>query len=106
MDAVNDLYKGMCMVLPNEYDLLSRELRNTDHAAYLGNSIEVWNATAEFWKASYIHFSDWPMPKPWLVNRTDLESMDAAPKCPPNCEEKRLWILLHTTFLNERQQCL
>lgn len=48
MDVVNDLYKGMCMVLPNEYDFLSGELRKTDHSAYLGNSIEIWNATAEF----------------------------------------------------------
>lgn len=106
MDVVNDLYKGMCLVLPNEYGFLSRELRNTDHAAYLGNSVEMWNATAEFQRASYIHFSDFPMPKPWLVNQTDLETTAAAPKCPPNCEEKRLWMLLHTTFKIESRQCL
>ncbi|BDA41252.1 probable glucose N-acetyltransferase 1 [Coccomyxa sp. Obi] len=44
MDVVNDLYKGMCMVLPNEYDFLSGELRRTDHAAYLGNSVESSNS--------------------------------------------------------------
>ncbi len=106
MDVVNDLYKGMCMVLPNEYDFLSGELRKTDHSAYLGNSIEIWNATAEFWKASYAHFSDWPTPKPWLVDPDDLEAMDEAPECPPKCEERRLWILLYTTFWNGTQLCV
>ena len=31
MDVMNDLYKGQCLVLPNEYILLTGELRETNH---------------------------------------------------------------------------
>ena len=66
MDVMNDLEKNRCLVLPSHYDFLSGELRNTDHSAYLGNARLAWNATAELAKAAYVHFSDFPVPKPWL----------------------------------------
>ena len=31
MDVMNDLYKGQCLVLPNEYVFLTGELRATNH---------------------------------------------------------------------------
>ena len=103
MDVMNDLYKNMALTLPNEYDFVSGELRKTDHAAYLGNDLVKWNATAEFRKAYYVHFSDWPVPKPWLVSDDQLAS--TGPKCPSECEERELWIGLYTQFQKEMQQC-
>ena len=31
MDVMNDLYKGQCLVLPNEYVFLTGKLRATNH---------------------------------------------------------------------------
>ncbi|PIL22730.1 hypothetical protein GSI_15423 [Ganoderma sinense ZZ0214-1] len=74
MEIVNTLYGRDCMVLPHRrYVLLTGEFRIVDangtgkgHAAYLGNEYETWDADKALREAKFLHFSDWPMPKPWL----------------------------------------
>jgi len=105
MDVMNDLYKHQCLVLPNEYDFLSGELRETNHTNYLGNRLVPWNATAELSKAYYVHFSDFPTPKPWLLSETALLANGTGPACPSNCEERTLWLSLYRTFHKEMQYC-
>lgn len=64
MDIVNNLYGESALILPHRpYILLSGEFRSKSHNAYLGNNFELWNATAAFEAAKYLHFSDWPLPK-------------------------------------------
>ena len=98
MDVMNDLYKHLCLVLPNQYDFLSGELREMNHTNYLGNHLVQWNATAELNKAFYVHFSDFPIPKPWLISPEDLKANGTGPACPPSCEERTLWLSLYRTF--------
>ncbi|CAK0732461.1 hypothetical protein CVIRNUC_000134 [Coccomyxa viridis] len=105
MDVMNDLYKGQCLVLPNEYVFLTGELRATNHTRYLGNHLLPWNATAELGRAYYVHFSDFPLPKPWLLGAEQLNSTTVAPQCPQQCEERALWLALHHSFQREMQQC-
>ncbi|KAF2828491.1 hypothetical protein CC86DRAFT_437798 [Ophiobolus disseminans] len=66
MEVLNTLYKDQCMVLPHcPYILLTGDLRGKNHTRYLGSD-ETWNATEISREVKYVHFSDAPMPKPWL----------------------------------------
>lgn len=107
MDVMNDLEKNRCLVLPSHYDFLSGELRNTDHSAYLGNARLAWNATAELAKAAYVHFSDFPVPKPWLSSNeaTAAAAGTLFAECSEPCPEKELWMGLYRTFREEMQVC-
>jgi hypothetical protein len=107
MDVMNDLYRDQCLVLPNEYDFLSGELRETNHTKYLGNSLLPWNATAEVNKAYYVHFSDFPLPKPWLVGPEQLRQNTTGPVCPGSnsCSERQLWLSLYETFRDGMRHC-
>ena len=67
MDLVDGMYDSSAMILPHQrYDLLGGEFRNPDHTRYLVNADEPWDADQAYAKAQYIHFSDWPVPKPWI----------------------------------------
>ncbi|CAK0732493.1 hypothetical protein CVIRNUC_000138 [Coccomyxa viridis] len=105
MDVMNDLYKGQCLVLPNEYIFLTGELRETNHTRYLGNDLLPWNATAELLRAYYVHFSDNPLPKPWLLRPEELASNDSGPSCPPHCEERSLWTSLYQSYHRQMMYC-
>ena len=107
MDVMNDLYRDQCLVLPNEYDFLSGELREANHTKYLGNSLLPWNATAELKKAYYVHLSDFPLPKPWLVGPEQLRKNTTGPVCPSSnsCSERQLWLSLYDTFRDGMRHC-
>lgn len=54
-----------CLVIPHRpYLLLSGELRRESHRAFLGGEGEAWDVGKVMGEARYVHFSDWPMPKP------------------------------------------
>ncbi|GAT28264.1 glucose N-acetyltransferase [Aspergillus luchuensis] len=65
MDIVNRLYGDTALIIPHRpYMLLTGEFRSKDHEAYLGNADETWDADRVLEAAKYLHFSDWPVPKP------------------------------------------
>jgi len=110
MEIVNKLYANSSMILPHRgYDLLTGEFRNAhdEHAQYLGSVEEEWNARRVIEEAKYVHFSDWPHPKPWVttVNET-LKSM--APKCSnegtvdEDCSDRNTWTWLYDDFRRRR----
>ncbi|KAF9767781.1 N-acetylglucosaminyltransferase [Fusarium sp. DS 682] len=67
MEIVNSLYLDSAMILPHrKYDMLTAEFRTKDHAAYLGSDREQWDPNAVLNEAKFVHFSDWPVPKPWI----------------------------------------
>ncbi|KAI1794985.1 nucleotide-diphospho-sugar transferase [Ganoderma leucocontextum] len=111
MEIINSLYGRDCMVLPHRpYTLLTGEFRNVDpkgHAAYLGNEYEVWDADRVLQEAKFLHFSDWPMPKPWLA-APDATVNEAQPKCMqgPGGEEdscsRELWLGFYSDFKTRR----
>ncbi len=113
MEIVNRLYGRDAMVLPHRrYTLLTGEFRNLDprgHVEYLGNEYEVWDPNAALREAKYLHFSDWPMPKPW-VNAAATTVSDVQPKCTEgdgkgeeeDCLSRELWLGFYADFKKRR----
>ncbi|CAG8277961.1 unnamed protein product [Penicillium salamii] len=64
MEIVNRLYKDRALVIPHDpYILLTGEFRSHDHSSYLGKEGR-WDPNEVLKRAKYLHFSDWPVPKP------------------------------------------
>lgn len=109
MDILNTLYKDSSLVLPHRpYNMLSGEFRSDSHERYLGSQREVWNAERISKEAKYIHFSDWPVPKPWL--QTHPSVMDAhRPNCTfvedgkEDCGDREVWEGLYRDFGDRRE---
>ncbi|KAK5991236.1 Glucose N-acetyltransferase 1 [Cladobotryum mycophilum] len=110
MDILNKLYLGSAIVLPHRpYNMLSSEFRMKEHHNYLGNKDEKWNPVAAFDEAKCVHFSDFPVPKPWV--KADDEGWQHKEKMQPECKmrgdkedctERKMWNNLYADF-RERQ---
>ncbi|KAK2592545.1 N-acetylglucosaminyltransferase [Conoideocrella luteorostrata] len=108
MEIVNNLYKDQALILPHRpYDMLTAEFRTEDHAQYLGSDREKWDPVAMFNEAKFLHFSDWPVPKPW-IKTPDSVREEKQPKCHESngvesCVERQLWNGFYTDFAERRQ---
>lgn len=89
MEVINHLFKDSVMILPHRrLALLTGEFRAKDHRSYLSpDEDDDWNATGEVSRAYLVHFSDWPLPKPWRHHSTS-EWEKIRPECDENEEEK------------------
>lgn len=108
MDVVNALYGESALVIPHRpYLLLSGEMRRAEHGAYLGGG-EVWSAKKVVEEAKYVHFSDWPVPKPWVPVGEKLK-LENAPGCRvvgdggQDCEDRDVWMALYEDFRRRRK---
>jgi len=108
MDILNTIYKNSCIVLPHyRYNLLSAEFRGKDHTNYLGSD-ETWDGPTALREAKFIHFSDWPVPKPWL-KASDAILAQHQPKCKEgrdgavgDCTDRDIWLGLYQDFSERR----
>ena len=109
MEIVNNLYRDSCWIIPHrKYDLLSGEFRNEpdSHEKYLGSKEETWDAEAVIKEAKFLHFSDWPYPKPWIqVGQGTTD--ERKPKCRDtsegqNCNDQKIWLWLYEDFRARR----
>lgn len=111
MEIVNQLYLNEAMILPHRpYDLLTGEFRSGDHGRYLGSDIEEWDPVTVFNEAKFLHFSDWPIPKPW-VPMMESEREEHQPKCVErdgvvDCSDRELWNGFYTDFTQRRKVSL
>jgi hypothetical protein len=120
MDILNNLYGASSTIIPHRrYDLLSAEFINghrpgdaekeAPHQSYLGSPDEKWNGREILKEAKFVHFSDWPMPKPWLEpSEESLEKYQ--PKCSNDsltgdldCSDRDIWLDLRRDFSNRRE---
>lgn len=112
MEILNRLYGTAAMVLPHRpYGLLTQEFRAKpdEHARYLGTEEQQWDAKRVFDEAKYVHFSDWPMTKPWMPISAGLMAM-MEPKCweqegeswTRRCTEREIWRGLYREFRENR----
>lgn len=112
MEILNNLYGESALILPHRrYDLISGEFKVNDHKDYLGNDLEKWDAQKVWDETKFLHFSDWPLPKPWLATPKQVD--DAKPPCEEdttkaspntdNCVTQELWVNLYADFRRRRQ---
>jgi len=107
MELINDRFEHSALVLPHRpYALLSGEFRRHNHSAYLGNTFEAWDAEKVLREAKLVHFSDWPLPKPWIMWPMDgLAEMqpDCGGSHEGTCAERRIWKDLYGDFRQRRK---
>lgn len=115
MELLNARYSEDALVLPHRaYALVTGEFRRTgkhNHTRYLGNEYEDWDAQAALEEAKLIHFSDWPLPKPWIMWPNSL-MREMRPECDfenntPNergCENRKIWMALYDDFRRRRKE--
>ncbi len=116
MEVINHMFKDSAMILPHRrLALLSGEFRTNDHSKYMApNEDEEWNAMGEVSRALLVHFSDWPLPKPWMP-RTEAEWKAALPECRdddagapdrPPCANRMMWTgFYHDYDTYKEKQC-
>jgi len=110
MEIVNYLYRDSALVLPHRpYDMLTGEFRGEGHSKYLGSDVEAWDPAAAYHEAKLVHFSDWPLPKPWLhtpeKERTKLQpDCTTTPDGEEDCTARIIWNSFYTDFKNKRQE--
>ncbi len=110
MEILNRLYRDSAMVLPHQkYGLLSGEFRANNHEIYLGNDRDTWDPEQVLKEASLVHFSDWPLPKPWIMWPHNLIGQ-ITPRCRKgsegqewDCRDKRVWLKLYDDFRMRRK---
>lgn len=117
MGVVNELYGESAVILPHRgYAMLSSEFRNKEglrsgegegHTGYLGSYTEVWDAVAAYNKAKFVHFSDWPVPKPW-TRAPEWVVEKNQPGCRNvggvnDCTEREIWNRLYADFRRLRK---
>ncbi|KAH7056011.1 nucleotide-diphospho-sugar transferase [Macrophomina phaseolina] len=111
MELLNERYRDSAMVLPHRnLALLTGEFRSQDHTMYLGNEEEYWDADKVLDEARLIHFSDWPLPKPWIMWPNKLLA-EMLPKCrirpgtaaESGCQDRDIWKALYEDFRVRRK---
>ncbi|PYH90397.1 nucleotide-diphospho-sugar transferase [Aspergillus ellipticus CBS 707.79] len=110
MEIMNNLYKDSALILPHRsYDLLTGEFRGEAHSAYLGNSLELWDSEKVLKEAKFLHFSDWPIPKPWIQAQPAVIE-DKKPPCDldpetgeEDCRTRDIWLGFYSDFAQRRQ---
>lgn len=107
MDLLNERFAESAMVLPHRpYSLLTGEFRAHEHHTYLGNNFEKWDPDAALKEAKLVHFSDWPLPKPWIMwPSAGLAEMqpDCGGKKEGTCRERVIWKDLYDDFRLRRK---
>jgi alpha-N-acetylglucosamine transferase len=109
MELVNKLYGNSAAVLPHRpYALLTAEFRSKDHKMYLGTDVEKWDPQAIIDETKLVHFSDWPVPKPWVQDEEGLRRKHQ-PNCKreknkeKNCLDREIWNSLYAEFMQRRK---
>ena len=107
MEIVNERFEESAMVLPHRpYALITGEFARHNHSAYLANPDETWDAEKVYKEAKLVHFSDWPLPPPWVMwPLKGLEEMqpDCGGSHEGSCAERRIWKHLYDDFRKRRR---
>jgi hypothetical protein len=114
MDLLNHRFGASAMVLPHRpYAMLTAEFRKHNHSTYLGSrnghkldSRAQWDPDKALKEAKLVHFSDWPLPKPWIMWPID-GLVEIQPDCDGDikrsCREREIWKKLYDDFRHKRR---
>lgn len=91
------------------YDLLTGEFRAKEDRKYLGSEEEIWDPERVLDEAKFVHFSDWPLPKPWIPYAKAQED-EIQPECHStkegeDCRDREIWPSLYADFARRRKLC-
>lgn len=110
MEIINDLFGDSCIVIPHRwYGLLSGEFRSRTHANFLEQN-ERWDPMKVIKEAKLVHFSDNPLPKPWIEAPQKMMAT-MKPHCTisstgrEDCRAKDIWMELYLDFKERREVC-
>ncbi|KAI9721735.1 MAG: hypothetical protein M1812_002070 [Candelaria pacifica] len=114
MNVVTNLYRDNAMILPHRiYDLITGELRvgkDANHTGFLGSEEEKWDADKAIREAMFVHFSDWPINKPWqetpeevLPNWIDMCTKDDGKEDYACSRNRDIWRGLFIDFKERRK---
>lgn len=110
LTVVEKLYKNKALKIPQRpYHLMTGELRRTDHSKYMGSSSKKWEPEEALGRSKLLHFSDWPIPRPW-ASAPQVMLNKHMPKCQKsewfgatNCKDRMLWMKLYTDYAMKRK---
>jgi len=114
MELLNRRYFESALTIPHRpYGLVTGEFRRpgkNNHTRYLGNDHELWDPHAALQEAKLVHFSDWPLPKPWILWPNNL-MREMQPECEfdtgtaneRGCEDRKVWKGLYDDFRRRRK---
>jgi hypothetical protein len=108
LGIVYTLYNDTLRLPQRPYHILSQEfrLRENQHSRYLGTS-ERWDPREIIRETKLVHFSDHPIPEPWIAPKTTWEKY--APRCIAmsyrrfNCGNRDAWVRFYTEYRNRRK---
>ncbi|KAL3424252.1 glucose N-acetyltransferase [Phlyctema vagabunda] len=109
MEIVNKLYGSDALVLPHRpYTFMTGDFKGTNPTAWLSEG-EEWSPQAILDEAKYIHFSDWPLEKPWVWS-DEKDIAKVRPKCVTEpasdlhteCRAEFIWTWLYRDFAERR----
>ncbi|ORY57423.1 nucleotide-diphospho-sugar transferase [Pseudomassariella vexata] len=109
IEIINALYNDQAMILPHRsYDLLTGEFRRQNHEKYLGSDRVKWDPVSVYNEAKFLHFSDFPVPKPWIPMLEDVRQQKQ-PKCVKtkwheDCSARDLWNGFYSDFARRRSE--
>ncbi|KIV99039.1 uncharacterized protein PV09_09214 [Verruconis gallopava] len=115
MDLLNHRFALSTTVLPHRpYAMLTAEFRSKDHRAYMNQGIDMSHDESEIWdpdkalkEAKLVHFSDWPLPKPWIMWPNE-GLVEMQPQCDDDfkgrCREREIWKELYEDFRRRRSK--
>jgi hypothetical protein len=113
MEIVNKIFGTSCLLLPHQpYALLTGEFGSPDpeHKAFMGEDGD-WDPEMVLEQAKFVHFSDYPFPKPWEETTAEQQEK-AVPPCVDNyqgwkedCRAREIWINLYKDFKERRWVC-
>lgn len=113
MELLNERYADSALVLPHRrLAMLTGEFRRDDHTMYLGAEDEFWDTEKVLAETRVVHFSDWPLPKPWIMWPNKLLA-EMLPKCrirpgtaaESGCQDREVWRALYEDFRERRKVC-
>lgn len=108
-EVLNKLFGEESLDLPHQtYNLITGEFRNNEHHRFLNSATARWDARQALKEAKYLHFSDWPYPKPWS-GYSHIMHDEWQPACEitlegeEDCSSRDVWDEIYDEFLARRQ---
>lgn len=84
--------------------MITGEFRSKDpkHSTYFSDQKAFdldWDPRGELAMSHYIHFSDWPVPKPWNARLEDWSK-----EMPEGGEDREVWKSVYNMYKKEREE--